>query len=70
MKEAFAPLGKLRIQARYQDSHGVVMLGFYDTRVALRVFHHLKDDPFPALGNVHLEPSFVSQAKAEKVRSV
>ncbi|KAI0633340.1 RNA recognition motif 2-domain-containing protein [Trametes polyzona] len=66
--EAFSGLGDVKgILARFQSSHGFVILAFYDTRHAARALRQIAGKKFPALGNVRLEATFVSPAQVENM---
>lgn len=67
--DSFSSLGDVKgILARFQATHGVVILAFYDTRHAARALRHIAGHKFSALDNVHLEAEFVSPGRVEKVR--
>ena len=67
--EAFSGLGDVKgILARFQATHGVVILAFYDTRHAMRALRHMTGKRFEALDDACLIPAFISFAQAEKVR--
>ncbi|KAI0356223.1 hypothetical protein OH77DRAFT_243296 [Trametes cingulata] len=66
--EAFSGLGDVKgILARFQTSHGVVILAFYDTRHAARALRQIAGHKFSALDDVRLEAAFVSPTQVEKL---
>ena len=68
--EAFSGLGDVKgILPRYQATHGIVILAFYDTRHAMLALRRMTGKRFETLDDACLTPAFVSPAQVEKVRS-
>ena len=56
------------ILTRFQASHGIVIVAFYDSRHAARALRKIADNLFPTLDGARLAAAFVSPAQVEKVR--
>ncbi|PIL34167.1 hypothetical protein GSI_03878 [Ganoderma sinense ZZ0214-1] len=68
LRETFSGMGDIKgILARFQVSHGIVLLAFYDTRHAARAFRHVSTDQVTTLGDARLAAAFVSPAQVEKI---
>ncbi|OJT09286.1 Meiosis protein mei2 [Trametes pubescens] len=66
--DSFSSLGDVKgILARFQATHGVVILAFHDSRHAARALRHIAGHTYSALDNVRLEAEFVSPARVEKM---
>ncbi|KAI0365617.1 hypothetical protein BV20DRAFT_721398 [Pilatotrama ljubarskyi] len=66
--DAFSGLGDVKgILARFQASHGVVILAFYDTRHAARALRQIAGHKFSALDDVRLEAAYISPTHVEKL---
>lgn len=69
LKDAFGPTGEIKgIWVRFQDSHGVVVLAFFDIRHAIRAQRQITSQTFPGLDDVRLDAGFVSAEQLEMVR--
>ena len=56
------------ILTRFQATHGIIILAFYDTRHAARALRQIAGHKFATLDDARLEAAFVSPAGLEKVR--
>lgn len=71
LQKAFCGLGDVKgIFARFQASHGFVVLAFYDNRDATRALKHIEGSVFPLLGDSRLTAAFVRPAQVEKASSL
>ena len=65
---AFSGMGDVKgILARFQASHGIVILAFYDTRHAMRALRQISGKRIEVLDDACLVPAFISLAQVEKV---
>ncbi|RPD78293.1 hypothetical protein L226DRAFT_543705 [Lentinus tigrinus ALCF2SS1-7] len=66
--EAFSTMGDVKgVMARFQASHGVIIIAFFDTRHAVRALRQISGVTLPTLDEVRLESAFVSPAQVEKL---
>ncbi|KAI8993853.1 RNA recognition motif 2-domain-containing protein [Trametes punicea] len=66
--EAFSTLGDVKgILARFQASHGIIVLAFYDTRHAVRAWRQIAGQNFSVLDDARLEAALISPAQVEKL---
>ncbi|KAI0661172.1 RNA recognition motif 2-domain-containing protein [Cubamyces menziesii] len=66
--EAFSSSGDVKgILARFQATHGIIILAFYDTRHAARALRQIAGHKFATLDDARLEAAFVSPAGLEKL---
>ncbi|KAI0645439.1 RNA recognition motif 2-domain-containing protein [Trametes meyenii] len=66
--ETFSSMGDVKgILARFQATHGVIILAFFDTRHAARALKHISGNTFATLNNARLEAAFVAPADIEKL---
>lgn len=68
LRTAFAPTGDIKgILVRFQATHGVIILAFFDIRHAARARKQIVGQTFPGLQNTSLETSFISSARLKSV---
>ena len=68
--DAFSGLGDVKgILARFQSTHGIIILAFYDTRDAARAVRHIAGKRIETLGGACLVPSLIAFSRVEKVRA-
>ncbi|PCH43533.1 hypothetical protein WOLCODRAFT_122132 [Wolfiporia cocos MD-104 SS10] len=66
LRGVFAPTGDIKcIWVRFQQTHGVVVLAYYDVRHAMRARRMLGTAPLPALGDARVGAAFVSAEQLE-----
>ena len=57
------------ILARFQITHGVVILAFHDSRHAARALRQVSSNQVPTFSDARLKAAFVSPADVEKVEN-
>ncbi|OBZ67253.1 Meiosis protein mei2 [Grifola frondosa] len=68
LRAAFASMGDIKgILVRFQATHGVVILAFYDVRHAIRAQRQISEQIFDVLEDARLDARFVAPSALESV---
>ncbi|KZT08496.1 uncharacterized protein LAESUDRAFT_757732 [Laetiporus sulphureus 93-53] len=68
LREAFAPTGDVKgIWVPFLESHGVIILAYYDIRHATRARSLIANQAIPGLEDAHLAAKYVSAEQIERV---
>ena len=69
LRDVFASTGDVKgIWVRFQETHGIVILAFYDVRHAIRAKRQISNQVLRGLEDTHLEAMFISPENLETVR--
>lgn len=68
LRDVFASTGDVKgIWVRFQETHGIVILAFYDIRHAMRAKRQISSQVLRGLEDIHLEAAFITAENLERV---
>lgn len=68
LNDSFAPLGDIKgILVRFQASHGVIIIAFFDIRESIRAQRQIPSQSLPGLEEACLDARFVNTEQLEAV---
>lgn len=69
LRDVFATTGDVKgIWVRFQETHGIVILAFYDIRHAIRAKRQISSQALLGLEDIRLEAKFIAAEHLETVR--
>ena len=68
LRDVFASTGDVKgIWVRFQETHGIVILAFYDIRHAMRAKRQISSQVLRGLEDIRLEAAFITAENLERV---